>query len=342
MSTVHFLNVGKGDCTLIQHNSGRNTVIDICKGNYEPAKPKTIDEVVAAVLDEADARLKGNFGMSKKPTNPISYFQSIGVESIFRFILTHPDMDHLDGFDVFMDNFALGNFWDAGIKREKPDFSDDGAYKEEDWDRYVQVRDGNEEGVKIISNLAGTRFPYANQKKEKAKGGDGLYILAPDKALLHAANKVGEINDASYVLLYRSAGGRILIPGDAHDETWDYVIEHYKNDVENCSVLFAPHHGRKSGRSFEFLDVVKPKITFFGCATSGHLAYDAWSSRELPVITNNQAGNIVFDCANDQIDIYVQNPAFAEACECDLEKKNGQDYIYYDSISDSPEVVASS
>jgi beta-lactamase superfamily II metal-dependent hydrolase len=33
MSTVHFLNVGKGDCTLIEHNSGRDTLIDICKGN---------------------------------------------------------------------------------------------------------------------------------------------------------------------------------------------------------------------------------------------------------------------------------------------------------------------
>lgn len=35
MARVHILNVSPGDCTLIQHNSGRVTGIDICGGNLE-------------------------------------------------------------------------------------------------------------------------------------------------------------------------------------------------------------------------------------------------------------------------------------------------------------------
>src|SRR5665213_2096993 len=104
MSSVHFLNVGKGDCTLIQHNSGRNSLIDICKGNYEsPQQVDSIQEMFANAAAEAAERVKGNFGMSKKTTNPISYLEGIGVGSLFRFILTHPDMDHLDGLDALMD-----------------------------------------------------------------------------------------------------------------------------------------------------------------------------------------------------------------------------------------------
>ena len=30
---IHFLNVNEGDCTIIEHESGRITMIDICAGN---------------------------------------------------------------------------------------------------------------------------------------------------------------------------------------------------------------------------------------------------------------------------------------------------------------------
>lgn len=335
MGTVHFLNVGKGDCTLIQHNGGHHSLIDICKGNYEPPE-KSLYEMLFE--DDEPNLLPGDYGMSKKPTNPIAYLKGLGINSLFRFILTHPDMDHLDGFNALMDSIGISNFWDAGIVRDKPDFTGHCAgYKEEDWNRYIYVRDGKEEGTKRINYLAGAHFAYANRNENQTPGGDGLYILAPDPGLLAAANESGDINDASYVLLYRSAGGRILIPGDAHDETWEYVVANYRNDVENCSVLFAPHHGRKSARNFDFLNVVKPKITFFGCAESGTLAYSAWSSRNLPVITNNQAGNIVLDCNDGRIHVYVQNEVFATDRGCDAGIKNGQDYTYFYTILQTPE-----
>src|SRR5437879_3152904 len=114
MAILHFLNVAQGDCALIQHNSGRNSVIDICKGNYEPpAKSRTVEAMVEEAFEKAWARTKGDFGMSKQPTNPISYLAAVGVDSVFRFILTHPDMDHLDGFNALMDQFTVSNFWDS-------------------------------------------------------------------------------------------------------------------------------------------------------------------------------------------------------------------------------------
>lgn len=35
MSVIHFLNVNEGDCNIIQHGSGRVTVIDVCNGKAE-------------------------------------------------------------------------------------------------------------------------------------------------------------------------------------------------------------------------------------------------------------------------------------------------------------------
>jgi competence protein ComEC len=88
MARVHFLTVGEGDCTIIEHNSGRVTMIDICGGNEIILKAE-------AKRFEALERPRGNFAMCKRPTNPVEYLRVHGIKRIFRFILTHPDMDHL-------------------------------------------------------------------------------------------------------------------------------------------------------------------------------------------------------------------------------------------------------
>ena len=35
MAKVHFLNVKQGDCIILEHDSGRVTMFDICAGNIE-------------------------------------------------------------------------------------------------------------------------------------------------------------------------------------------------------------------------------------------------------------------------------------------------------------------
>lgn len=308
-------------------------MVDICKGNYEKSAPLFLLEEFFAQIEEDSQRLKGDFGMSKKPTNPLDYLATVGINSIFRFILTHADMDHLDGLDVLMSKIPVNVFWETGVRRNKPSFDGPCPYKEEDWDRYQKIVERKQDGITVLSHLAGSRFQFANRGTEANTGGDGLYILAPDSELVKAATQNGDVNDGSYVLLYRTGSHKIIIPGDAHDETWKYVIEHHKEDVANCSVLFAPHHGRKSGRDFSFLDVLKPKVTFFGCAESGNLAYNSWYYRGLRVITNNQAGNIVMDCSPEQIDLYVENVAYAESLGRDLNITNAQGYVFIDAIN---------
>lgn len=326
MLEFHFLNVGSGDSMVIQHGSGRLSLIDICSGNL--ALP--LEEPRTALQELAKA--KGNFRMCQRLTNPINYIEEqFPGKRPFRFILTHPDMDHLDGFNALMERLGIVNFWDSGVRKVKPEF-EGSPYCEQDWDRYIRVRDGREAGVTVVTPKAGAKFKYANLNQEGEPGGDGLYILAPDRDLVTDANETGDTNDASYVILYRTEGGRILIPGDAHDQTWEYVLTHYENQVRDCAVLIAPHHGRKSGRSYGFLDVVRPKLTLFGCAPSEHLAYDAWSRRNLPLITNNQAGNVVLEPFKGGITVFVQNERFASAADGDPSRRNRQGYAYLTTV----------
>lgn len=322
-SRLHFLNVGQGDCIVIEHASGRLTVNDICSGNKKQ-KSET-------ALFEKSLRVSGNFQMCKKATNPNDYLASLGANSVFRFILSHPDMDHMDGLDRLATDFPISNFWDSGARKEKPDFDGSSHYLEIDWDRYVGIRDGGE-GTTVVTPKAGSRFSLANQNEEGEGGGDGLHVLAPDKALVALANQTGNFNDASYVLQYRSIGGTVILPGDAHDKSWEVALENYSPPEGGCSLLIAPHHGRGSDRSFEFLDVLKPKLTLFGCARSEYLAYDQWRRRNLTYITNNQAGNIVAEIESGGMDIYIENIKFAESMGVDTSQQNNLGYYFIGSL----------
>jgi beta-lactamase superfamily II metal-dependent hydrolase len=322
MPSVHLLNVAPGDSTIIRHGSGRVSMIDVCDGNIEEEVRKVLAEI-------SRAKPRGNFGMCQYPTNPIWYAHSIGIDEIWRFILSHPDMDHMDGLAALDDAFAIHNFWDTGARRPKPEFAEQGPYREEDWDRYVAMRDGKT-GTNSRVRQAGNRFPYANELPEGGSNGpDGLYILAPDAELIRDARADEDINDGSYVLLYNSAGGRIILPGDAHDATWEYVFSHHGGSVTPCSFLLAPHHGRDSERSYDFLDVLKPELTLIGCTSSEYIDYGQWTRRNLDYITSNQAGNVVLEIGPPGIDVYIENDRYAEACNGPITYRNGQGYAFW-------------
>jgi len=326
MAEIHVLNVGQGDCTILHSNSDRTTMFDICGGNIEQGE--LVEETIAKSL------AKINFQMCKHPTNPIRFLkEEMGLSSVFRFILSHPDMDHLDGFNNLIENMSVVNFWDSGVRKEKPDFKTESKYKEEDWDRYVKVRDEKESGVNVVSPKAGAINKYYNQD-DKGGGGDFIYIYAPDSGLVDEANdseNAQAVHDASYVIVYRSAGGRILLPGDAHDKAWDYVLKHYGKELKECEFMLAPHHGRDSNRSWTFLDKIKPKFSVLGCAASEHLAYNVWDSRKLKKITQNQAGNIAIYPDSDGLNIYVENKKFAHSLGGDTNKEDeyGNYYLTY-------------
>ena len=181
-------------------------MLDICNGNSECQT----NESRVALLAQKSLGVSGNFGMCKKPTNPFDYLDDIGISTIWRFILSHPDMDHMDGLDTLFDSYTVNNYWDSGVRREKSDFGGS-PYNEDDWDRYESLIAGDESGTTTLLKRHGAKFEMAN----KPNGGDGLHILAPDKKLVDEADD--DTNDASYVMLYESIGGKILMPGDGFD-----------------------------------------------------------------------------------------------------------------------------
>lgn len=301
---VHYLNVKNGDCIIFERpSSGRVTLIDMSCGNL------TTEDIEEA---KRISKPPGDYGMRNSPTNPIDYLTSKGISKIWRFILTHPDMDHMDGIKRLFDEKTILHFWDCGIRKERPEFDEKTPYLEEDWDFYEKLIANKVTGTRVITPRAGDIGKFWNADDDEKNGeGDYISIVAPDNGLVKTANEGGDINDASYVIVYRSSAGRIIFPGDSNDKTWEFILKNYKDLVSDAAVLFAPHHGRKSGQDYSFLDVVKPRVSFFGCAPSEHLAYSAWQNRNLLYFTNNQCGNIHVYPVDKKVEVYIENYKYA-------------------------------
>jgi competence protein ComEC len=301
MPIIHYLNVRQGDCTIIKHGSGRLTVIDVNNARQLTDSEKTSQRILREVV------AKGNFNQKDYPENPIFYMRERGLDSVFRFILTHPDMDHMDGISDFFAEFSPSNLWDTDNTCDKDaDDWDSGPYRREDWEYYASLRNSTANPKRLL-------YCSGQQPCDFWKD-DGLSVLAPTPELVRAGNDCGEWNDASYVLLYRTKSGRkAIFAGDSHDDTWEHILATHANEIGQVDLLAAPHHGRHSGRDFGFLDVVKPKLTLFGNASSEHLAYDPWNSRGLPIITNNEGGSIIVDFDNASAPVYCTNEKFARS-----------------------------
>ena len=311
MPIIHFLNVNEGDCSVIQHYSGRVTVIDVCNARLETPKV----EADSGRTAHTDSAVKGNFRQKNHPVNPVDYLSTRGITSIWRYVQTHPDMDHMDGIKDLFAHFSPLNMWDTDNTKEMDESSwEKSPYREEDWNLYKRLRDlGSTSDPKRLTPLSGAKGQYWNVGGDGSSGGDGLDILAPSQTLVDTANESGNFNDCSYVILYKFGNKKIVFSGDSDDKTWEHILENHEDDVTDIDLLVAPHHGRDSGRSYKFLDTLNPLLTLFGNASSKHLAYSAWNNRDLPFITNNQANCVVIDAGADPMKVYATYETFARA-----------------------------
>ncbi len=311
--SFHFLNVKEGDCSIIKHGASQHIgVIDVCNARSASWSSLLTDIFKAA----SDARTKegGNYGQKANPENPISYLKKFGESSIFRFALTHPDMDHMDGIKDLFTDFNPVNFYDTDNTKEMGPFQGS-PYREEDWTFYKSLRDQKPQtDPRRITLFPPGEGVHRTEDWNGNKPGDSFWTLAPTRELLAQANENPEsdYHDASYVFLWWTNAGRILVPGDSHDATWEYLISQYEEYLTDIELLIAPHHGRDSGRSYDFLKVLNPKMTFFGNARAEHMAYPAWRNRKLEYLTNNQAGSMVVDCTGENLSLYVTNKVYAQ------------------------------
>ena len=285
---VWFLNVGHGDCTIIEHPSGRITMIDINNSqNYDPDSHRELAEerqqtqmitealsfltprnallnapaatsVLSELIRRAEADRAAEQAERNELTDPIKFFKdTFPGRSLFRFVLTHPDMDHMRGIKKLFQEIEVVNFWDTANSKSITSFNS--TADKEDWEFYQNLRAGKV-GIATKNYLRGADKYAFSRDEDGSLGGDGISILSPTNEIVTECNRTGKFNDLSLVLDITYGGRNFIFAGDAEQMAWDSMVAAYGASLK-ADVLKASHHGRDSGFHTKALQAIQPTIT---------------------------------------------------------------------------------
>ena len=278
MSLVKSFSVGHGDMFYIKHNSDNFTTIDCC--NYSTGT--TVDwDLFNDHLEEIKTESSG--------------------KNVTRFISTHPDNDHIGGIEEYDSQIGINNFYCVENEATKSDETDD-------FNKYCELRDGD----KHFYLFKDCRRKWINISDEE-RGCAGISCLWPVttnedyKIALQNAKDGKSPNNISPIIQYSlKDGAKILWMGDLEKDFTEKIKDEV--DWEVVDILFAPHHGRDSGKvPNDVLQKLNPKIIVIGEAPSNNLNY----YQSYNTITQNSAGDIVFECIENKVHIFVSNENYS-------------------------------
>lgn len=291
MSVVKSFSVGNGDMFYVNHCSDNFTIIDC----------SLPEDVADSIIAEVKAKQK--------------------AKGISRFISTHPDEDHFSGLELLDQHLSIVNFYCVKNSATKDDETDD-------FKKYCELRDSD----KAFYIQKGCTRKWMNLDDE-TRGSSGIMIHWPDttnqefKWALEDAAKGLSPNNISPIIEYSGPGGRFIWMGDLETEFMENIADELS--LPKAAILFAPHHGRDSGKvPADLLDEMDPEVIVIGEAPSAHLNYYAGYN----TITQNSAGDIIFDCNNDYIDIYVSNKSYSVTFLVNRKLTNNHGAYYLGSL----------
>ncbi|MDG5760491.1 hypothetical protein QA600_14210 [Natronococcus sp. A-GB1] len=320
---VHCLNVDHGDCTIIRHQGdqhktkGRISFVDI--NDWKNRQPEDEEASIAGLSKQLEElslhtsqsgrsfykqQISEDEYAEKYLDDPLEYFRSDVAEpdqNIWRFISTHPDMDHLSGLDRLWDEESVSIFWDTDHEKDLSGVEDwPPKYEKADWDRYAEIRSG-ETDCQYIQPTRGSQEQYWQD--------DNIEILHPSPEIVEELNEENEdkdspkFNDISFVLKLNTRGGAILLPGDAEQDAWDEILDEWGEEVlEDIRVLKASHHGRDNGFHKEAVEAMDPEYVVLSVGakptTDAHQKYRRTCRDDAKIWSTRQYGTITFTIAN--------------------------------------------
>ena len=282
MSVIKSLSVGNGDMFYIKHNSDNFTVID-CNLSEENKE---------VIMNEICEQSK-----------------NVGIT---RFISTHPDEDHFHGIEYFDERLKICNFY--CVKNEATKSEETVSFK-----KYCELRDNSQIAFNIFK---GCSRNWMNKTTDE-RGSSGISILWPDTENEEFKNQLSEVkkgnnaNNISPIIKYAlESGVRVLWFGDLETDFMETIIDDVS--LPKADIVFAPHHGRNSGKiPSKWLSDISPTVIIIGEADSTDLNYYSGYN----TITQLSAGNIVFDCSENEVDVYVSKENYTPTKSFLVDKK---------------------
>lgn len=153
-------------------------------------------------------------------------------------IISHPQLDHFNGFQYLLEKYRIGAFIFNGR-------SDAPAVTE--WE--TLMRKVRASRIPFIALAGGDAIRYRDSR---------IDFLSPNRDFIQSA----ELNDTGFVELLNSGGLKVLLTADTGFNIEQYLVnaEQGRSIDLRADILKVGHHGSKFSSSDEFLRKVDPKI----------------------------------------------------------------------------------
>lgn len=290
---VHFVDVGQGDCIIIQLPDGKNMIIDAGGDNDNVTKEDCEDRII----DNID---------------------ELGIKVFDYMMLTHSDSDHVDYLDSVLEKYVVNNIY-------RPAFNSRTEVANGVNPQYALVKtDTYESFITAVNKEIGADGKPANvflNIGEKNIVGEGYTIDmygCPEDWYLKEA--IGEEPDAKqknrvspYTMLsYNSEKGvrSVMFTGDGEGENegktknWadKYFLDTYYKSSMNIDVLKVGHHGSAVSSSEDFLNKLDPE---YAIISAGVLSKQHGHPRQECLNRLSDYQNTFSDPNGDKITTYM-------------------------------------
>jgi competence protein ComEC len=208
-----------------------------------------------------------------------------GARRIDLFVLSHPDLDHLGGFESIHEGVPVFRVLDSGHPIPKPSYASFLARTEEDGIRWLRAAQGD---AIRLDNVT-------------------IRVLGPPGTVGEVPGR-GGANDTS--LLLRVSIGQALVylnTGDATAEDERSLLSAWRADSLRADLLKVGHHGSRTSSAGDFLTAVQPSIAVISTGRGnayGHphaSVLDRLSAVGVPrVWRTDRAGTLCLEVAEDR------------------------------------------
>lgn len=290
---INFIDVGQGDCIIIQLPDGKNMIID--SGDDETAR-KNIENFIEA--------------------EEITTFDYV--------LLTHQDKDHSANMDWVIDTYNCKYIFrpNNNSTNSKADIlPSDFNTGFEDKDRAPTATYANFL-ISAYNEMSQNGAIVEIFNKDSDFSNDIVYngetysysfnFLTPTAS----RNEIqyDDYNDYSPIVMLEWQGKRILFTGDAEKDNIEEFLLTY-DDTYNIDVLKVGHHGSDTSTTPEFVSAIDPEYAVIQCGTGN--SYGHPCKEPLDIFKNYQGGVEVY--RNDTNGDIVLTIDFSGQIEFDLE-----------------------
>lgn len=270
---VHFIDVGQGDCTLIQFPDGKNMLVD-CGERGTDVRWNTADEK------------KTNYEVINE------YLTAAGVNGKITVLLaTHADSDHIGNMaDLFADyeiSYCLrpSVYYSGGKEEFSPEFNPQPTVKKHD-DKGSNVYSYF---LKALSNegCGWEFFNYASDFSQEFTFEGQTYSYSVN--FLTPLEEVGSIgysnaNDYSPIVWLKYGEFDFVFSGDANKLVEKQYLEYVSDNAiigpKNIELYKAAHHGSDTSSCAEFLNYLNPDYTVFSCGKGNSYSHPHQSAMD--------------------------------------------------------------